>query len=161
MLATTQLLKANGFFGSSGISGRIPEGYTFLEQRFWRGVQRAGRIWKEGHGVQFHEWTRNGWTYHAKGLWVSPASSTTEKTQSPVLTLFGSTNLNSRSANLDTELAFVMVVPSTDDEVTKDLRNKLREEVAHLREHADTWKGGERKVRPGTKALVKLVGGML
>ncbi|KAL1740514.1 hypothetical protein HDZ31DRAFT_47366, partial [Schizophyllum fasciatum] len=35
--------KANGFYGSSGISGRIPEGYTLLEQRFMRAVREAGR----------------------------------------------------------------------------------------------------------------------
>ncbi|EJD02180.1 CDP-diacylglycerol-glycerol-3-phosphate 3-phosphatidyltransferase [Fomitiporia mediterranea MF3/22] len=154
---------ANGFFGSSGVSGRIPEGYTFLEQRFWRGVLRAGRAWKDGHGIQLHEWEKNNWTYHAKGLWVSPISTSnaTAELEPPVLTLFGSTNLNSRSANLDIELAFVMVVPSSDGEDTRNLREQLREEVNGLRRHAVPWRGEERKVRPGTKALVKVVGGML
>ncbi|KAI5122227.1 hypothetical protein M0805_002715 [Coniferiporia weirii] len=152
---------ANGFYGSSGISGRIPEGYTLLEKRFWQGVQRAHRVWNEGRGVQLHEWERNGWTYHAKGLWVSPAYDPTAEDQSPVLTLFGSTNLNSRSANLDMELAFVMVIPSSEDEGVRDLRKQLGDEVRGLREHAVPWRGHERKVRSGTKALVELVGGML
>lgn len=70
--------------------------------------------------------------------------------------------MNSRSANLDTELAFIMVVPSGDevDDVRK-LRRKLAEEVSHLWAHAVPWRGGERKVRVGTKAIVGLVGGML
>ena len=77
----------------------------------------------------------------------------------PVLTLFGSTNLNSRSANLDTELSFVLA--TTDSE----LRRRLGEEVDGLRAHAHPWRGGvdseSRKVRAGTRALVSVVGGML
>ncbi|KAI3609190.1 cdp-diacylglycerol-glycerol-3-phosphate 3-phosphatidyltransferase [Moniliophthora roreri] len=97
--------KANGFYGSKGISGRIPEGYTLLEQRFMKAVARAGRFWKESTGVQLLEWLKDGWTYHAKGLWLSPHASS-----HPVLTLFGSTNLNSRSSHIDTELSFVMIL---------------------------------------------------
>jgi CDP-diacylglycerol---glycerol-3-phosphate 3-phosphatidyltransferase len=55
--------KANGFYGSSGISGRIPHGYTILEQRFWRGVKEAGKT----NQVDLREWERKDWTYHAKG----------------------------------------------------------------------------------------------
>ncbi|KLO07327.1 CDP-diacylglycerol-glycerol-3-phosphate 3-phosphatidyltransferase [Schizopora paradoxa] len=158
--------KANGFYGSRGISGRIPEGYTFLEQRFWKGVVRSGRDWKSeesgsGHGVQLHEWSRPGWTYHAKGIWVSP-----HQGEPPILTLFGSTNLNSRSANLDTELAFVMVLPeSNSGDASGDdvmlLRRKLADEIAGLRQFAVPWEGAQRRVRAGTKVLVNLVGGML
>jgi CDP-diacylglycerol--glycerol-3-phosphate 3-phosphatidyltransferase len=61
-------LQANGFYGSKGLSGRIPEGYTLLEQRFWTRAQRAGRELTKGvSGVQLNEWLRSGWTYHAKG----------------------------------------------------------------------------------------------
>ncbi|THV01000.1 hypothetical protein K435DRAFT_776198 [Dendrothele bispora CBS 962.96] len=157
--------KANGFFGSKGISGRIPEGYTYLEQRFMKAVRAAGREWSasgsEG-GIQLSEWEKQGWTYHAKGLWLSPTP-----TSSPVLTLFGSTNLNSRSAELDTELSFVMVLPSQENaSVSQDspidtLRSQLAQEVQQIRKDATGWKGGEREVRLGTKMLVKIVGGML
>ncbi|KAF5326651.1 hypothetical protein D9619_004742 [Psilocybe cf. subviscida] len=105
--------KANGFYGSKGVSGRIPEGYTLYEQRFMRAVSRAGKLWKgpspsEGHGVLLNEWEKPGWTYHAKGIWLTPTADS-----SPTLTLFGSTNLNSRSAHIDTELSFVMVLPAS------------------------------------------------
>ncbi|KAL7283697.1 hypothetical protein ACG7TL_003133 [Trametes sanguinea] len=102
--------KANGFFGSRGVSGRIPEAYTLFERRFMSAL---------------NEWEREGWTYHAKGIWVRPAPSAT-----PVLTLFGSTNLNSRSANLDTELSFVLATTSP------TLRQRLADEVDGLRTHA-------------------------
>ena len=66
--------QANGFYGSKGVSGRLPEGYTLLEQRFMRQVRQAGLEWLhdddtrlEGPAVQLNEWEREGWTYHAKG----------------------------------------------------------------------------------------------
>ncbi|TFK46642.1 hypothetical protein OE88DRAFT_1667261 [Heliocybe sulcata] len=151
--------KANGFYGSKGISGRIPEGYTYLEQRFMRAVRAAGRsepgdaalhIGGSQQGVQLSEWERGGWTYHAKGLWLSPTHDS-----APVLTLLGSTNLNSRSANLDTELSFIMMSSSP------ELRRQLQQEVEGLWRHARPWQGAGRKVRLGTKALVNVVGGML
>ncbi|TFK94834.1 hypothetical protein K466DRAFT_475480 [Polyporus arcularius HHB13444] len=151
--------KANGFYGSKGISGRIPEAYTLFERRFMHAVRTARREWAPGSsdvipGVQLHEWEREGWTYHAKGIWVRPTPSS-----DPVLTLFGSTNLNSRSANLDTELSFVLATTSP------SLQKKLASEVDGLRAHAHPWRGESdsksRRVRLGTRALVGLVGGML
>ncbi|KAF9463914.1 hypothetical protein BDZ94DRAFT_1257747 [Collybia nuda] len=173
--------KANGFFGSRGISGRIPEGYTLLEQKFMRAVKLAGRKWhpstkqNDTTGVHLSEWEKPGWTYHAKGIWVSPNSSSP-----PVLTLFGSTNLNSRSAHIDTELSFIMVIPSEQQELLNNepsndqvepgpvesspallLRHKLAAEISNLRAHAVDWQGGRRKVRFWTKVIVRIVKGML
>ncbi|EEB93526.1 hypothetical protein MPER_07800, partial [Moniliophthora perniciosa FA553] len=150
------------------ISGRIPEGYTLLEQRFMKAVARAGRLWKESTGVQLLEWLKDGWTYHAKGLWLSPNASS-----HPVLTLFGSTNLNSRSSHIDTELSFVMILPSKQQDTDSQqkateltngittLQAQLADEVANIRASTHEWKGDSRKVRLGTKLLVALVGKML
>ncbi|KAJ6620069.1 hypothetical protein B0H10DRAFT_2175788 [Mycena sp. CBHHK59/15] len=158
--------KANGFYGSRGVSGRIPEGYTLLEQRFMKAVKRAGRESSGStgsRGVQLNEWEKDGWTYHAKGIWLSPSANSP-----PMLTLFGSTNLNSRSAHIDTELSFLMVVPSTDTRSSASssssasiLRQQLADEIQGLRAHSTPWKGAHRNVRLGTKILVGLVGGML
>jgi CDP-diacylglycerol--glycerol-3-phosphate 3-phosphatidyltransferase len=153
------LKQANGFYGSKGISGRIPEGYTLLEQRFWKGIENSNRAWNGAHGVQLHEWDRDQWTYHAKGIWVTPGNDNESSSPYPVMTLFGSTNLNSRSANLDTELAFIMLLPESEEALP--LRKALSEEVNNLRGNASPWLGGQRKVRVGTKALVGMVGGML
>lgn len=144
--------KANGFYGSGGLSGLIPEGYTLLEKRFMSAVRAASRLSNvlDHHNITLKEWERDGWTYHAKGIWLSPSMDSL-----PVLTLFGSTNLNSRSANLDTELSFVMATSSD------DLRQELQEEIQGLHRWAVAWRGGERKVRWRTKAIVALVGGML
>ncbi|GBE81880.1 hypothetical protein BKA93DRAFT_743850 [Sparassis latifolia] len=147
--------KANGFYGSKGVSGRIPEGYTLLEKRFMRAVRHSGREWTQDQqecrpGVQLNEWEKKGWTYHAKGIWLRPTPNA-----SPLLTLFGSTNLNSRSSNLDTELSFLLVTSAP------ELRARLAEEADGLRAHAQPWRGEERKVRIGTRVLVSAVGGML
>ena len=108
------------------------------------------------------------------GIWLSPSPESL-----PTLTLFGSTNLNARSADLDTELSFLMITPSelqntgsdgvtvTNESLTsgensvKQLRQQLRSEIDKIREDAAGWKGGQRRVRRLTKALVHLVKDML
>ena len=63
-------LQANGFYGSKGISSRLPEGYTWLEQQFMgavRASQLQGPRFVPG-SVELKEWNRPGWTYHAKGV---------------------------------------------------------------------------------------------
>ncbi|CAE6408834.1 unnamed protein product, partial [Rhizoctonia solani] len=164
---------ANGFLGSKGLSGRIPAGYTLLERRFWDRVLAANRQWNDNGGIELREWNRSGWTYHAKGefvnttltstimfligIWVKPSTN-----DLPCATLFGSTNLNSRSAHLDTEISFLLSVPKQDTSLGTALQN----EVSHIRKNADrvdkhTFASAEREVGLVTKAIVALVGTML
>lgn len=144
--------EANGFYGSRGISGRLPEGYTWLEQRFMAAVRASHpQDPRRVSGlVDLKEWNRPGWTYHAKGIWLSP-----KPDSPPILTLFGSTNLNSRSAQLDTELSFVMLANSV------AVRKKLQLELQGLNEFAEDWKGSRRNVRVVTKVLAHLLSGYL
>jgi CDP-diacylglycerol---glycerol-3-phosphate 3-phosphatidyltransferase len=73
---------ANGFYGSAGISGMLPAAYTLLSRRFLNKVARAGRE----SSIQLKEWRRGtvgepgGWTYHAKGLWITLPSGPTPRT---------------------------------------------------------------------------------
>ncbi|KZT53490.1 hypothetical protein CALCODRAFT_50949 [Calocera cornea HHB12733] len=159
--------KANGFYGSRGLSGRIPEAYTLYEKRFWQKVRAAGLAGDEqGEGavVRLEEWEREGWTYHAKGMWLWPASSSpsldARPPPGPTTTLFGSTNLNSRSASLDTELSFFLSTTSP------ELRTRLGEEVDRLWRYGRVvdereWGRGERRVRAGTRALLGVMGSMM
>ncbi|ELU45830.1 CDP-diacylglycerol-glycerol-3-phosphate 3-phosphatidyltransferase [Rhizoctonia solani AG-1 IA] len=117
---------ANGFLGSKGLSGRIPEGYTLLERRFWDRVLAAHRQWDEDKGIELREWSRTGWTYHAKGIWLMPSFN-----ELPCATLFGSTNLNSRSAHLDTEISFLLSVP----EHNNSLRTALKNEILNIKKN--------------------------
>ena len=77
------------------------------------GIGKGGHIMlKVRYATVAYEWAVINDT---TGIWVSPTP-----TEPPVLTLFGSTNLNSRSAHIDTELSFIMVIPSDggDDKTT-------------------------------------------
>jgi len=144
--------EANGFYGSKGISSRLPEGYTWLEQRFMAAVRASQSQDSQSvpRSVELKEWNRRGWTYHAKGIWLSPNSESP-----PILTLFGSTNLNSRSAHLDTELSFVMLANSV------SVQKKLQLELQGLNNFAEDWKGDRRHVRAVTKCLVRFLSGYL
>ncbi|KAK8865861.1 hypothetical protein IAR55_001009 [Kwoniella newhampshirensis] len=151
--------KSNGFYGSKGFSRLIPEGYTLLESRFYRDAVRQGRAWDEekGTGVRLREWEKEGWTYHSKGLWLSPAPTGSK----PFLTFVGSSNLSTRSLTLDTELSMVMMTSSP------SLRRALSAELKTLDSNAkdvgeETWNQEERKVSLLARVLVALgVEGML
>ncbi|KAF2086980.1 hypothetical protein K490DRAFT_74160 [Saccharata proteae CBS 121410] len=147
---------ANGFYGSAGISGMLPPAYTLLARRFVEAVDAAGL----GDRVKLHEWRRgtvgekDGWTYHAKGFWVtlptsntsssntpsSSSSSTTTSTTNPppgpAITLIGSSNYTTRSESLDLEANALIVTQDG------DLQTRLGDEERHLREWA-------REVGPG------------
>ncbi|KAI9634951.1 putative CDP-diacylglycerol-glycerol-3-phosphate 3-phosphatidyltransferase [Dioszegia hungarica] len=165
--------RANGFYGSKGFSRLIPEGYTLLLSRFHRALVQHHRS-HDPHtrkGVLLKEWTRPDWTYHSKGLWVSPSppasaavSSTAPPSSAgtyPFLTFVGSSNLSTRSLKLDTELSMVLMTSSP------TLRRALGNEVRNLDKHAEvvggeTWKKEERRVSWLAWLLVALgVEGML
>lgn len=154
--------KANGFYGSKGVSSLIPEGYTLLERRFYADAAKNGRVGPGG--VRLQEWEREGWTYHAKGMWVSEAEegeTPEQAVEHPFLTFIGSSNLSTRSLQLDTELSLLLATSN------KSLRSALGHELATLREHAHdvgpaTWATPERHVSLASRVLVALgVEGML
>lgn len=138
----------------------LPAAYTHLATKFLNRVAAAGRK----DTVELKEWRRgtvgqpNGWTYHAKGLWV-----TLPKEENPSLTIVGSSNYTKRSYNLDIEVGAVVV---TSDE---KLRRRLGEETRWLQQYATTTtkkdlETGERKagwhVRLAMR-IVEMVGGAL
>jgi hypothetical protein len=84
------------------------------------------------------------------GIWLSP-----NPESPPILTLFGSTNLNSRSAHLDTELSFMMLANSA------TVQKKLQLELQGLNDFTEDWKGDQRNVRPVTRLLARLLSGYL
>lgn len=114
---------ANGFYGSPGISGMLPAAYTHLSARFLDRVADAQCT----NSIQLKEWRRGtvgtpgGWTYHAKGLWI-----TLPREDHPSLTFVGSSNYTKRSYSLDIEIGALVV---TNDAV---LKRKLGEETEWL-----------------------------
>ncbi|KAL3488258.1 hypothetical protein BJX62DRAFT_212191 [Aspergillus germanicus] len=118
---------ANGFYGSPGVSGMLPAAYTHLSARFLDRVALAQRT----NSIELKEWRRgtvgepDGWTYHAKGLWV-----TLPKEENPSLTFVGSSNYTKRSYGLDLEVGALVV---TGDE---ELKKRLGAETEWLQTHA-------------------------
>ncbi|KAF7719596.1 Phospholipase D/nuclease [Penicillium ucsense] len=114
---------ANGFYGSPGVSGMLPAAYTHLSARFLDRVAAA----QATNFIQLKEWRRgtvgkpDGWTYHAKGLWV-----TLPCEENPSLTFVGSSNYTKRSYSLDLEVGAVVV---TNDQ---DLKQRLGQETQWL-----------------------------
>ncbi|VDK46764.1 unnamed protein product [Anisakis simplex] len=77
--------QANGFYKGSGLSGYIPSLYVLVSETFF-GIKRQQ--------VELFEYERDGWTYHAKGLWV-------QSTKSPFCaTLVGSSNYGQEHVRL-------------------------------------------------------------
>lgn len=146
--------EANGFYRSPGVSGLLPAAYVLLARRFLRA---AG-------AVRLKEWRRGtagvpgGWTYHAKGLWVTLPGDAL-----PALTVVGSSNYTRRSYSLDLEAGAVVV--------TRDpaLRRRLAAEERWLQDHArvithDDFARNDRRVGLGVRVsmcIVGLVGGAL
>ncbi|KAK6541564.1 CDP-diacylglycerol--glycerol-3-phosphate 3-phosphatidyltransferase, variant 2 [Orbilia ellipsospora] len=146
--------EANGFYGSAGVSGYLPPGYLILARRFLEEVARV----RTDNGIELLEWRKGtvgepgGWTYHAKGIWVTLPQYT-----SPSVTVVGSSNYTRRSHKLDLEMNAVVI---TEDE---GLREELAAEVQHLRKYAEPleledFEKEERKVPWETKILLWLVG---
>ncbi|KAL4768291.1 hypothetical protein BDW60DRAFT_225883 [Aspergillus nidulans var. acristatus] len=151
---------ANGFYGSPGISGMLPAAYTHLSARFLDRVAAA----QATNFIELKEWRRGtvgepgGWTYHAKGLWV-----TLPKEENPSLTFVGSSNYTKRSYGLDLEVGALVV---TGDE---ELKRRLKAETDWLQTDAsaisrDDLRRTERRVRWNVRLamwIVEKVGGAL
>lgn len=151
---------ANGFYKSPGVSGLLPDAYTLLARRFVQAVHNS----KHQSSTILKEWRKGtvgepgGWTYHAKGLWVTlPGSS------NPSLSLVGSSNYTKRSYSLDLEANALIVTQN------EELKKRLGDEQRWLQDSTtvvtrDDFARTERRV--GLKVrlamlMVQLAGGAL
>jgi CDP-diacylglycerol---glycerol-3-phosphate 3-phosphatidyltransferase len=145
---------ANGFYGSKGVSGLLPPAYTLLSRRFLESVYRANR----SSQISLKEWRRgtvgepNGWSYHAKGLWV-----TLPNELYPSITLIGSSNYTKRSYSLDLEVNTLVMTKN------EGLKRRLGEEQEWLLEWAremtlDDFMRVERRVGVGVRVAMGIVG---
>ncbi|WEW56599.1 CDP-diacylglycerol--glycerol-3-phosphate 3-phosphatidyltransferase [Emydomyces testavorans] len=151
---------ANGFYGSPGVSGMLPAGYTYLSTRFLDRVAEAQKT----NAIQLKEWRRGtvgepgGWTYHAKGLWI-----TLPKEEFPSLTFVGSSNYTKRSYSLDLEVGAAVVTTN------EQLKRRFAEETKWLQEDAtvvsrEDFRKTERRVGWHVRLamwIVSIVGGAM
>ena len=155
--------KSNGFYKSKGLSGRIPDAYTYLEQQFWNEVVRKGLNTGGVDGafpnVELREWQKYPWTYHEKGIWISPPEICGAVL--PLATLIGSSNFGIRSEKLDLECTLLVTTSGP------GLRRALSDEIADMREDANVimdsarFESPSRRVSPLTRFLTRLVRPML
>lgn len=114
----------------------LPAAYTHLAKTFLHAAR--------GKSLQLREWQRgvvgekDGWTYHAKGVWASlpshplpvegvPAEEAVAMAAAgPSVTLIGSSNYTTRSYSLDLEVGAMVV---TSDEA---LQRKWQQEIEVL-----------------------------
>lgn len=169
---------ANGFYESAGVSGLLPGAYSLLASQFVAAVDKskAGRHSRSG-GIEVVEWERGvvnkpgGWSFHAKGIWISDTSSSAAtntdsgsaaKVSSlgdPCITVVGSSNYTRRAYAHDLESNALLV--------TKDpaLKAQLREEVEALLKYTGepmtAAKYEERKPSVVLRGLTWLLGGKL
>lgn len=73
--------EANGFHSGKGILKYIPDLYLDIAQRTSNHIDNAAK------SKQVFEYYRQGWTFHSKGLWLSPAG-----IDKPILSSIGSPN---------------------------------------------------------------------
>ncbi|XP_014215007.1 CDP-diacylglycerol--glycerol-3-phosphate 3-phosphatidyltransferase, mitochondrial [Copidosoma floridanum] len=109
--------RANGFFGARGIAGGIPAAYTKIEKSFFEFCEKRG----QSDRIKLWEFSRPGWTYHAKGLWYSMPGQ-----QKPSFTLVGSPNFGYRSVERDLETQIAVATRNT------ELQESLQKECDRL-----------------------------
>lgn len=103
--------KANGFLGARGPAGGIPAAYTLIGKMFYGLVSKNNL----NDRIQMFEYQREGWTFHAKGIWhYLPGQSL------PHVTLVGSPNYGYRSVEKDLESQLTIVT-----------KNKALQEAMH------------------------------
>jgi len=101
--------EANGFYNSKGISRWIPNLYSSELQNVYKEIQQLPKT-----PIHLYEYTKAGWTFHAKGLWLFTPQS--------ALTVVGSSNFSYRSLYLDLESQIILITNN------KDLMERLRQE---------------------------------
>lgn len=119
----TASAKANSFYKSAGVSYYLPEAYLLIAKKFLE------EVWKRGKSksIRSFEWqngivnTPGGWSYHAKGIWV-----TVPEEDEPSISVIGSSNFTKRAYTLDLESNAVII---TKNQV---LKKNMRAEIDNL-----------------------------
>jgi CDP-diacylglycerol--glycerol-3-phosphate 3-phosphatidyltransferase len=120
-----KICQSNGFYGASGLKKHIPDVYATIESKFLRHVAA-------NPNVKLYNYRRAGWSYHGKGVWITPLDEgdTTSITLHlpyssqigcsgstdglPILTTIGSSNYGYRSLYRDMEFQLIIYTQSKD-----------------------------------------------
>jgi len=137
--------RANGFLGARGFAGGIPHAYTHIAKKFYNKIDKLG-LHKR---IRMHEYQREGWTFHAKGLWYYPPGE-----DLPTMTMVGSPNFGYRSVDKDLETQITIVTSN------KGLQTQLHNEQKNLLDNCkvvtqDEFNKEDRIVPQWVKLFVK------
>ncbi|KAK0411211.1 hypothetical protein QR680_005542 [Steinernema hermaphroditum] len=106
--------QANGFYNGAALSGYIPLVYVYVSKLFYELVRNRP--------VKLFEYQRDGWSFHAKGIWLNFPKNQSEY----AATIFGSSNYGYRSVHRDLEAQVLLVTRD------KNLKRRLSEEEGRL-----------------------------
>ncbi|KAM7381365.1 hypothetical protein PAMA_012283 [Pampus argenteus] len=139
--------EVNGFFGAKGVAGSIPAAYVHIAREFYNQVCRLG----QQERVHLHEYHRQQWTFHAKGLWYY-----LQGQDRPCLTLIGSPNFGYRSVHRDLEAQIAIVTEN------EELQSQLQEEQEMLYQSStevssSTFEQPDRHVKLWVKLVTPLI----
>lgn len=101
--------ESNGFYEGNGLLKYVPSLYTLLHRRYL----------DEHQDCRLFYYTRPGWSFHAKGMWVTGV-------EDLYIHLIGSSNFNHRSSRRDLETELVLLTRN------KDLSQSLEMERVRL-----------------------------
>lgn len=139
--------KANSFYKSAGVSYYLPEAYLLFAKKFLEEVYKVGK----SSMIKVYEWqngivnTVGGWSYHAKGLWITVPEET-----EPSITVIGSSNYTKRAYSLDLESNAIVI--------TKDpeLKSLMKLEIENLMKHVSPLELHDFKPKSKTVAEVPI-----
>lgn len=115
--------EANGFFGAKGPAGHIPHLYRALELEFLQQTNRARLPVNERGEEAVYEYRREGWTFHAKGIWLDSSDL--------MVAVAGSSNFGHRSFERDLEAQLTIV--TDDPTLMQRIRTDRESFFAHAR----------------------------
>lgn len=141
-LPTTQ---AHGFGSATGLLSFLPALHHYALFTPLAHIVSSYAV-QDRPNVAVRYFTRSGWTYHSKGLWIFPPRNedrevgstaggslpTSGDSSSAVVTYLGSSNFGERSWSRDFELGFVLVTHEA------SLQQLLRREHDRLQQHCGT-----------------------
>ncbi|XP_076366375.1 phosphatidylglycerophosphate synthase 1 isoform X3 [Tachypleus tridentatus] len=139
--------KVNGFYGAKGISGAIPDAYTYIAKKFYERVRHE----HQERRIRLHEYEQENWTFHVKGLWVYyPGESL------PSVTLIGSPNFGYRSVYRDLEAQVAIITRN------ENLRKQLHKEQQNLYQYTSlvdqqTFEKPDRQIPLWVKIVTKFI----
>nr|CCA18642.1 unnamed protein product [Albugo laibachii Nc14] len=134
---------ANGFHRAKRIRATIPTTYSVIEKQFYEKLRGAA----SGSAKTLREYNRAGWTFHGKGMWITPVklTSSSHEGSTSALTVCGSSNFGLRSFGRDMEAQ--LYIYTKNRKLCSSLEHEKTSTLAYTEVVADhIWDRPDRKL---------------